>query len=222
MTSSTAGWFNDPQNPQALRFFDGQQWTSLSRPVPVSGQPTDEMQAAGQQHMARLYGPTPPDSSGFQGQNQNQAHNGSSPNGPQNRKPKKSDTVWIVVGITLASIFGIAVWGPTPTANNGFSQDYKSIKRGAGYDCEALADQVLRLSDDTSFGDDVITKISDTFITIDNRSFFEFPENSFDSHAVAFECTGTATYADGAEQSITYKFSIDSNKDLWIDYDEKF
>ncbi|OBG52153.1 hypothetical protein A5669_25330 [Mycolicibacterium fortuitum] len=36
-----SGWFADPWNPQQLRYFDGQQWSSHTTPVPAPVAPSD-------------------------------------------------------------------------------------------------------------------------------------------------------------------------------------
>ena len=56
MNAPQPGWYQDPQNPAGLHFFDGQQWTGLTAPVPTDGQLTPQMIADSQQYMAAKFG----------------------------------------------------------------------------------------------------------------------------------------------------------------------
>lgn len=238
MNAPQPGWYQDPSNTGILRFFDGQQWSSLSHPVPLNGQPTPEMEAAGQQHMASLRGETSTNTSGFQGQNQ--VHNASPYSGqnqgpsysgtrfidPNEQKPKTSGAVWAILGVSFAGIIGIGIWAVSTPGDSAvvppseFSQAYKDLDMGSGFDCEELAGEVIALSGADDLADAVITKFLDTSMTSDKRSSFEIP-SSADDFAIAFECSGTAVYDDGSENRIGYEFSVDGDVGLWAYYDEK-
>lgn len=238
MNAPQPGWYQDPSNTGILRFFDGQQWTSLSHPVPLSGQPTEEMEAAGQQHMATLRGEAPMNTSGFQGQNQPQdqspysgqnqspSYSGAGFVDPNDQNPKTSGAVWAILGVSLVGIIGIAIWavstsGDSPEAPpSEFSQAYKDLDMGSGFDCAELADEVIVLSEASDSGGAVITQFLDTSMTRDTRSSFGIP-TAVDDFAIAFECSGTAIYADGTEDRIDYEFSVDGDIGMWAYYDEK-
>lgn len=42
MSTPPAGWHPDPENSQRLRYWDGQQWTSATQPMPAAQTPTLE------------------------------------------------------------------------------------------------------------------------------------------------------------------------------------
>ena len=42
MSTPPAGWHPDPENSQRLRYWDGQQWTSATQPIPAAQTPTLE------------------------------------------------------------------------------------------------------------------------------------------------------------------------------------
>ena len=244
MNAPQPGWYQDPSNTRILRFFDGQQWTSLSHPVPPSGQPTPEMEAAGQQYMSALRGEAPMNTSGFQGQNQSQNQSNQSNQSPylgQNQtssysgvgfvdpdgqKPKTSGLVWTILGVSLVGVIGIGIWSlSTPGESkivppSEFSQAYKDLDMGSGFDCEELASEVIALSEVEDPEDAIITDFLDTSMARDKRASFEIPA-SVDDFAVAFECSGTAVYADGSENRIDYEVSVDGDVGMWAYYDEK-
>ena len=219
MNTPQPGWYQDPSDAGILRFFDGQQWTSLSHPVPLSGQPTPEMEAAGQQYMSALRGEAPMNTSGFQGQNQSQNQSNQS-----NQSP--SGLVWTILGVSLVGVIGIGIWSlSTPGESkivppSEFSQAYKDLDMGSGFDCEVLASEVIALSEVEDPEDAIITDFLDTSMARDKRASFEIPA-SVDAFAVAFECSGTAVYADGSENRIDYEFSVDGDVGMWAYYDEK-
>lgn len=59
MTSAAAGWYQDPEDPGRLRYFDGSGWTTEVRALPES--PTHDVRGAeGSQAWASPSGPAPP------------------------------------------------------------------------------------------------------------------------------------------------------------------
>lgn len=47
MTQPPAGWHPDPQNPNLLRYWDGQQWTGHTQPRPQQGPPVKKSNRSG-------------------------------------------------------------------------------------------------------------------------------------------------------------------------------
>lgn len=124
MTSPSAGWFNDPKNPQALRFFDGEQWTHLVAQTPQGSVLPDSVLAASDQYMAQK-------NSNFAGQNSQfnapgavvNTVAGQEPNyggvpgmvnfnggdGAQG-KPKTSKSVWAIILVGALALSGVVAF----------------------------------------------------------------------------------------------------------------
>lgn len=124
MSSPTAGWFKDPQNAQALRFFDGEQWTHLVAEVPQGSVLPDAVIAASDQYMAQK-------DSNFQGQNSQfsapgavvNTVTGQEPNyggipgmvnfnggDIQQGKPKTSKAVWAIILVGALALGGVVAF----------------------------------------------------------------------------------------------------------------
>lgn len=72
--AAPAGWYVDPQNPQLMRYFDGQSWTAQTQPVPA----------------ATPQSPTTPGQQGQQGPGVSYEHPGRQSAGQQQGQPGAS------------------------------------------------------------------------------------------------------------------------------------
>ena len=228
--AAPAGWYVDPQNPQLMRYFDGQSWTAQTQPVPAAapqspttpGQPGQQGPSVSYEHPGRQSA----------GQQQGQpGQPGYGPTGqPGQPTPSEERPTGTSRGVKLA-IAGAAV-GVLVLTGIGFAlsndpDDADKTVDGltaaelglpAGFDCQQLADEAI----DLSSGDPVETQLitaTDLSESKNNIGHVVVPEEGKSS--LIMECSGEATWGDGNETNLKLRLTLDSLGEIYVEYSDR-
>jgi Protein of unknown function (DUF2510) len=217
---ATAGWYDDPQNPQQIRYFDGANWTSQTAPRQSSGY-------SGSSTTPPAYGQAP--SQGWQGQagqfHTSQPTPQASPSafGGAQYVPasdtavtsNKSVVLWILaalVGIVLLTVLGI-------TLSDGDNDSDGAVGLGAialgiepDFDCNTLSDAYIELSV-ADPADEKLVATTDLEVVENNIGTVTIPSGS--SENLIYACNATAEWGDGSTSDVRLELTIDSAEHLY-------
>ncbi len=124
----------------------------------------------------------------------------------------------VVVAALLAGVYLVFIRDDSSGAGEP-SEDYRSLGLKDEFGCKELAREVIELSQ-SSETELEVTAINDVEMVKDNRAKFTLPTTT-GSYEVAFECQGTARYADGSTETLTYDISADKNSRFWTSYPQR-
>lgn len=238
MNTPQPGWYQDPTGLDLLRFFDGNEWTELTHPVPADGQETPQMRALGQQHMAQLgQGAAQAEQSAQGSQDQpaeSAAGDGATP-GPD-AQGKTPGMVWGIMGVAIVGIAAIAIYANSAAGDKlnragqeskadgirvsaeNYSSDYLAFDLPDGFECEELAQDVIRISGQQDPEGEVVVSLVDVKLKKDSRDTFAIPASADDPESLAFSCSGRATLDTGETTRMNYEITVDYFEDLWVGY----
>ena len=268
--AAPAGWYVDPQNSQLIRYFDGQNWTEQTRPVPAappapaspsapqSPTPAPQPGSAGvsYEHPGRQSAAQQPAQSGY-GQSGSQpgqqpgqsAQSGYGQSGPQSaqsgygqpgpqpaqpaqsgygqpglQSPAEERPAGTSRGVKMAiagaavgviALFGVGVALSDDTGTGGLSA--RDLGVPDDFDCDALADQAIALSQDDAPERQLISA-SGMVEKTNNFGEVRVPEGT--SSALVLTCSGGGTWGNGAEADIVLRLTLDSDEELYVEYGE--
>jgi hypothetical protein len=125
---------------------------------------------------------------------------------------------FVVVAALLAGVYLMFI-RDNSSGTSGPSDDYRSLGLKDEFGCKELAREVIELSQNSD-AELEVTAIDDVEMVKDNRAKFTLPTVT-GSYEVAFECQGTARYADGSTETLTYDISADKNSRFWTSYPQR-
>ena len=157
MSQHPSGWYDDPSNPDLLRYWDGVSWTNHTAPKksPTASQSTIGLPQQGQQGQVpadRTGASAPvPQGSGWQGRSQTPQQQGQHGQGySQQAAPEaqwmqtirttadgvplaswgKRVAAWLIDGVIVAIVGGIIAWAVTPRLSELFSALVSAAEAG--------------------------------------------------------------------------------------------
>ena len=141
MSQQPSGWYDDPSQPDMLRYWDGVSWTNHTAPKksPTASQSTIGLPQQARGDRSEAAAPTPttpmPQGSGWQGQSQSPQHYPQAPASAQwmyNIRTTadgvplaswgKRLAAWVIDGVIIAFVGGALSWAATPRMGQLFSQ----------------------------------------------------------------------------------------------------
>lgn len=87
----------------------------------------------------------------------------------------------------------------------------------AGYTCEDLAEEAVRISAEAANGE--LMKVRDPQIVTDNRETFEMPQGVND--ALVLECQGMGVWNSGVNYPVLLSLTVDADGDGFVYYEAR-
>ena len=234
--AAPAGWYVDPQNPQLMRYFDGQSWTAQTQPVPPTApqSPTEQSPTTAAQQGPSLSYEHPGRTSAAQQPGYGQAGYGQPAQPgygqPAQQDPSRERPAGTPRGVKLA-IAGAAV-GVVVLTGIGFAlsddpDDADTTVDGltasdlglpAGFDCRDLADEAITLTSTDPVETQLITA-TDLSESRNNLGQVVVPEEG--KSALVMECSGEAVWGDGNETPLKLRLTLDPLGELYVEYGDR-
>ncbi|HEY5518375.1 MAG TPA: DUF2510 domain-containing protein [Cellulomonas sp.] len=195
MNPTPPGWYPDPQDPGALRWFDGQAWTD-SRAAASADPPTGMAGPPGQQWQG---GPAWQSGQPWQG---GQA--------PARRMSSGTRALIIVASVVGAFILvGILSAIAIPVFLN--QREKASLAEFSSLTCQQVATNAVALSMREATADQVpLVGMTDAVVVEDGRKALKVPEPG--STAFVMSCRGTGQWQDGQSSVVTVEVQLNSDR----------
>jgi len=204
------GWYDDPQVPGQVRWFDGAQWTQHIRPAQQTQSfPAPEAGGGGGWHGPTGGGP------GWQ-------------TGPPAGPAPKAGTsigkkIAIGAGVGLAAIVllgALASGGDGGQTNTALEQptavDDNAVDLGA-MTCDAAAEEAVTISANSGDLTTKLLKVREPAVVEDNRADLQQPSGTGDVLVMA--CEGVGVWEDGSNDRVRIEVSLDADQDVFVFYE---
>lgn len=196
MNPTPPGWYPDPQDLSALRWFDGQSWTDHRAAAPAAG---------------TAAGPT-----GQSWQGGQPSYTAQAPAGGHSSSTRVLVILASVVGgfILLSLLAAIAI----PLYLN--QQQKASLADIVSLSCRDVAAEAVAFSTKNApQGKIPLVGMTDAVLVTDQRAGLQVPATG--SKAFVMSCRGTGQWEDGVSSSVTVRLYLTSDRKHWISISPK-
>lgn len=222
-----AGWYDDPQDQQLIRYFDGESWTTQTAPRPGAGAQTSSLQQTSPQQPPSWQSSAqqkPAESPSWQAQSRPQVQSPTAgfqfggaqqvPTADAAPSPKTPKVVKIGIFAAFLACLAIFALGYAMTdreSGDGLSASDLGI---SGLGCSELADEYVGVSASDA---DELRLVSATGGSEDRSAVGDVKAPTGNGQNFVFSCTyPTAEWGDGSQTGLSLEVRVDKNLDLYI------